>query len=74
MIMKANRNDTYELPPEFPGIDETAEFKAKLSTVYNKTRDRRNLIIGKTHGTNQLMVHSLHLSPAFRTTQRDLHI
>jgi hypothetical protein len=28
MIMKANRNDNYELPPEFPGIDETAEFKA----------------------------------------------
>ena len=42
MIMKANRNDTYELPPEFPGIDETIKFKAKLSNLYNKTRERRN--------------------------------
>ena len=74
MIMKANRNDNYELPPEFPGIDETVKFKAKLSNLYNKTRERRNSIIGKIHGKNPLLVESQFLSPSFRTTQRDLHI
>ena len=45
MIMKANRVDKYELPDQFPGIDETLEFKEKLSSLYNNTKDRREKII-----------------------------
>ena len=58
MIKNANKIDTYELPKDFPGIDETIEFKAKLSTIYNNTKDRRDKIISKLHHLEPLLVES----------------
>jgi hypothetical protein len=74
MIMKANRLPDYQLPKDFPGIDETLEFKQGLSTLYNNTKDRRDRIISKLHYKAPLLVNSLDLQPSFRTTQRDQEI
>ena len=75
--MKANRLPDYQLPKDFPGIDETLEFKQGLSTLYNNTKDRRDRIISKLHYKAPLLVNSLlhkNLQPSFRTTQRDQEI
>jgi hypothetical protein len=74
MIMKANRIPDYQLDKNFPGIDDTLEFKQGLSTLYNNTRDRRDKIIIKLHYKSPLLVNSLSLQPSFRRTQRDQHI
>ena len=68
MIMKANRIPDYQLPKDFPGIDETLEFKQGLSILYNNTKDRRDRIISKLHYKAPLLVNSLDLQPSFRRT------
>jgi len=68
MIMKANRIPDYQLPKNFPGIDDFEKFKRGLSTLYNNTKDRRDKILSKMHHKAPLLVNSLELQPSFRTT------
>lgn len=61
MIMKANRIPDYQLPKNFPGIDDFEKFKQGLSTLYNNTKDRRDRIISKMQYKEPLLVNSLKL-------------